>query len=510
MKYHKKIQERGITLIALVVTIIILLILIGVTLFQLSGEKGMFEIAKNARKQYEIEKYIEEIEIARGDIQVEKRRTETLDELVQKIKDDKIIEGGTISKVDEETAKAVTKEGYILTIKSGKVSTYEGNNNIKQTGLIGEIQEIKESGIQTVEVEGTVENKRYSLDVIVHNGDLILDGEKEVEGATLANKVYEFGEVGDVATASENAKNMVVLKVNGDITIKEGVTLTSVKSSSNYGGPKGMTIYCTGTLTNDGTISMTARGAKAEGENVYLWENTDGTFEYVPAIGGAGGQGFSIYYKTGSNGRNGTNGVGRQTGGGGTGAAQSWVKRAGVGNGSAGTSYSGGSGSGGSAADGEQSGNGESYSGNASGNGGAGSNGSVHSASTEAGQIAMGGTGNPSGGYQNYRENVLNYIYRSGTGGLLNICSNIIINNGVISSEGVTSSSATLSNRSGWVCPGGSSGGGSINIFYFVFIKKGVINTKGGYSLSGDGRGYLRRSRRKWNKYMWKYFIWKI
>ena len=159
MKYHKKIQEKGITLIALVVTIIILLILIGVTLFQLSGEKGMFEIAKNARKQYEIEKYIEEIEIARGDIQVEKRRTETLDELVQKIKDDKIIEGGTISKVDEETAKAVTKEGYILTIKSGKVSTYEGNNNIKQTGLIGEIQGIKESGIQTVEVEGiTTEN----------------------------------------------------------------------------------------------------------------------------------------------------------------------------------------------------------------------------------------------------------------------------------------------------------------------------------------------------------------
>ena len=110
---------------------------------------------------------------------------------MQRIKDDKIIEGGTISKVDEETAKAVTKEGYILTIKSGKVSTYEGNNNIKQTGLIGEIQGKKESGIQTVEVEGktnegTVENKRYSLDVIVHNGDLILDGEKEVKGATLA------------------------------------------------------------------------------------------------------------------------------------------------------------------------------------------------------------------------------------------------------------------------------------------------------------------------------------
>ena len=32
----------------------------------------------------------------------------------------------------------------------------------------------------------------------------------------------------------------------------------------DFGGPKGMIVYCTGTLINNGTISMTARGAKAE------------------------------------------------------------------------------------------------------------------------------------------------------------------------------------------------------------------------------------------------------
>ena len=50
-----------------------------------------------------------------------------------------------------------------------------------------------------------------------------------------------------------------------------------------------MYIYCIGTLTNNGTISMTARGAKAEGQNVYLFKNLEGNFEYVPAVGGAGG-----------------------------------------------------------------------------------------------------------------------------------------------------------------------------------------------------------------------------
>ena len=44
-----------------------------------------------------------------------------------------------------------------------------------------------------------------------------------------------------------------------------------------------------GTLTNNGTISMTARGAKAEGQNVYLFKNIEGNFEYVPAVGGTGG-----------------------------------------------------------------------------------------------------------------------------------------------------------------------------------------------------------------------------
>ena len=53
-----------------------------------------------------------------------------------------------------------------------------------------------------------------------------------------------------------------------------------------------MFVYCTETLTNNGLISMTARGAKAEGQNVYLFQNFDKkTFEFVPKQGGSGGVG---------------------------------------------------------------------------------------------------------------------------------------------------------------------------------------------------------------------------
>mgnify|MGYP000906485147 CR=1 FL=1 len=145
----------------------------------------------------------------------------------------------------------------------------------------------------------------------------------------------------------------LVLKVNGNLIINEGVTLTACKSDDGYGGPKGMTIYCTGTLTNNGTISMTARGAKAEGEDVYLWKNTDNTYEFVPAAGGAGG---IIATSTSTGGRPGSSGTGRATGGGGSGAVGQW-RNPSTGSGAAGTSYSGGSGGGGMDANNNSNGN---------------------------------------------------------------------------------------------------------------------------------------------------------
>ena len=107
---------------------------------------------------------------------------------------------------------------------------------------------------------------------------------------------------------------MVVLKVNGNLTIEEGVTITTVKSEVNYGGPKGFFIFCDDELNNKGTISMTERGAKATGENVYLWKNSNDSFEYIPAIGGIGGASSSTNKSsTVLNGKNGKDGINRQT-----------------------------------------------------------------------------------------------------------------------------------------------------------------------------------------------------
>lgn len=49
----KKKNNKGITLIALVITIVILIILAGITISQLTGENGLFARAKQAKEDTE-------------------------------------------------------------------------------------------------------------------------------------------------------------------------------------------------------------------------------------------------------------------------------------------------------------------------------------------------------------------------------------------------------------------------------------------------------------------------
>lgn len=51
---QKKREENGITLVALVVTIIVLLILAGITVAALTGDNGLIHNAGNAKEQAEI------------------------------------------------------------------------------------------------------------------------------------------------------------------------------------------------------------------------------------------------------------------------------------------------------------------------------------------------------------------------------------------------------------------------------------------------------------------------
>lgn len=173
----------------------------------------------------------------------------------------------------------------------GNIDINEENRNIESTSIIDAVKENEfNNGKYTI----SANNETYNAKIYNINGDMELKVDTEL------------GVEEDVGKSDSYAQNMIILKVNGDLTIKEDVKLTAYTNKDGYGGPKGMLIYCTGTINNYGDISMTARGAYAEGQNVYLLKNDDGSYEYVPAEGANGGLGAgysgSVYGNKGEDG----------------------------------------------------------------------------------------------------------------------------------------------------------------------------------------------------------------
>ena len=373
-------SNSGITLIALVITIIVLLILAGVTLSLTLGENGLIKRAQGAEGEHTKSSIQEELEMDITDMLIQKKgeeltKQEIADELGNKViienvtedtiegeykdyeitidKDNNVIVGDKLvgeapkveikvldtqegiektsiqviaSIVDGEIESIEPMNGAILkTENSNADKIYEVKRNgeyrfkvtasnkrkviasvrisnllVKYNALLDIIADINENGIKEVKAMGktnstaSLETVEHSLNVLYYKGNLVLDGTTPVtiNGTTTItpnNKTYEFGNINDVATSDTMAQNTVVLKIEGNLTINEGVKVTAIASPEGHGGPKGMVIYCTGELINNGEISMTARGAKAEGENVYLWENANGSYEYVSKTGASGG-----------------------------------------------------------------------------------------------------------------------------------------------------------------------------------------------------------------------------
>lgn len=86
-------NQKGITLVALVVTIIILILLAGVSINLVLGDKGIFNKAKQATEKYEIAQERESLEVEIADIYTEiienENKIATLQDLYLKLNKDK-------------------------------------------------------------------------------------------------------------------------------------------------------------------------------------------------------------------------------------------------------------------------------------------------------------------------------------------------------------------------------------------------------------------------------------
>ena len=84
-KIKLKESEKGITLIALVITIIVLLILAVVSIAMLTGENGILSKASNAKKKHLIAQYEEELNLCITEMQTDELGTLTMQKLIENL-----------------------------------------------------------------------------------------------------------------------------------------------------------------------------------------------------------------------------------------------------------------------------------------------------------------------------------------------------------------------------------------------------------------------------------------
>jgi competence protein ComGC len=129
---NKLKTNKGITLVALVITIILLLILAGLTISSIVNN-NMIQKTQEAKEKTEIAGYEERLAISKSTVALNNMGDVELDKFIDQVYEDKIVPDGNITKLDEEKAKVVTEEGYVFII-TGEVIEYmgkgeEGENN---------------------------------------------------------------------------------------------------------------------------------------------------------------------------------------------------------------------------------------------------------------------------------------------------------------------------------------------------------------------------------------------
>ena len=215
---QKFTEGKGITLIALVITIIVLLILAGVSIAMLTGDNGILTQAKDAKLQTEIGKAEELANLAHADLLTDHYNKGTPKPTLADIKSELEKEGYTVKQI-------ATGEGSITGIELSQESV---------TMAPGESKEItvsytgQEGGKYYVEIEGNY------YEMTLENGVVNIAKEKtEIDGgaeeklqATSDNPNIEVTVKGRTITIKDKGKESTTAKIT--VTYREYTKTCSV------------------------------------------------------------------------------------------------------------------------------------------------------------------------------------------------------------------------------------------------------------------------------------------
>ena len=306
MREKKKRQERGVTIIALVITVIVLLILAGISIASLTGDNGIINKSTEAKKETEISQYQEKLDIIKHQ-EYMNDYTLNLDEFLDKYaeavkKDEMFIEAKEVTA--DHTNKiviVVTKEGYRFEVTADEV-TYvgedgDGSGNVE----IGKVKvtiitepENWTNGKVKVKITSNVTGitKEYSIDEgaswniyeneieVERNGTTIQARGKNAKGETTGAVTKR---IENIDRLSPNEFTPTVKSGKNKITITSS---TTDKEATNVDGKSGIKGY---KFSKDNGANWT----ELKTVGTYTYEGLKGGIEYpikVKAIDNAGNE----------------------------------------------------------------------------------------------------------------------------------------------------------------------------------------------------------------------------
>ncbi len=243
-------NKRGITLIALVVTIVVMLILAGITIQTAIGDGGIINLANEAKEQQIIASYKDRIGIVGVNWSLNRALDDsvTVDDLWQDMQDAKIINNKEtdVEKVDENGNYIITvPEGYKFQIHINEYDDLEIDYIGKEDNLLPYINEIKVINQTSNSVELQVSVSR------LNNGTLnYYYKEKDAP-----DEDYQLvkGDTTDLTAIITGLNNKTTYEIKVEATNENGTTekVTEVFIGELKGTvtQKGETVWSNGTAT---------------------------------------------------------------------------------------------------------------------------------------------------------------------------------------------------------------------------------------------------------------------
>ena len=261
-----KKQESAITLIALVLTIVVLLILAGITLNAVIGENGILDKSKTAANEYKIAQYKERIEIITAGEQSKK----IIDNLPKSLKD-LVVERleseenaywvKTVKtteedpELEENQIKVITQDKYIIVaeIEDGKVTfiTIEIDNGEPYPSLEAEVMPLEGQDDENVKIKVKAEVEKTSKTTKIEKIELIKEGtvketknynELKVEDTfeVEENGIYRIKATTNQGRSTSRKVEVNVQSIESSIQISAEPTTETARNTENPGTKNGI------------------------------------------------------------------------------------------------------------------------------------------------------------------------------------------------------------------------------------------------------------------------------